>query len=341
VSQSARAVYEGAKLHPAPRVEFWGLGAAMAARYLIIGGSGFVGKHLYAALGQANAIATYRKRQFSGGIAFDVGSMRLTDTALKQHHDLTHAFILHGVTAIDTCARDPAGTARINVTGTQRVIDDLVEHGITPVFASSDAVFDGSRGLWTEDDVTNPVLTYGQQKREVENYLLARTQKMLILRLSKVVGTRPGENYMLDDWPSKLEAGETIRCARDQVLSPISVDDAVEAFVRLAEASVGIFHVSGPEPVTRLSFLEAFIEETSRFRKVQARVIPRNLRDLQRDLNWVEPRPLNASMSPRKLSAVLGHGFDDFRTLCRKAAAARYAGRGRTENPGQQYKYVR
>ena len=308
----------------------------MAPRYLIIGASGFVGAHLYAALGRANGIATYNRRQISEGIAFNAGSMRLADTVLKQHRGLTHAFILHGITAIDACARDPAGTARLNVAGTQRAIDDLLEHGITPVFASSDAVFDGSRGLWTEDDVPNPVLTYGRQKRDVENYLLARTEKMLILRLSKVVGTRPGENCMLDDWPSKVEAGETIRCAQDQVLSPINVDDAVKVFLRLAEAShTGIFHVSGPEPVTRLKFLEALIEETSQYRRVQARVIPCSLRDLQRDLNWAERRPLDASMSPRKLYAVLGHGLDDFRTLCRKAAAGRYNESVQRENRGQ------
>jgi len=264
--------------------------------------------------------------------------MRLTDTVLKQHHGLTHAFILHGVTAIDACARDPAGTARINVAGAQRVIDDLVEHGITPVFASTDAVFDGSRGLWTEEDPVKPILTYGRQKLEVENYLSARTERTLILRLSKVVGNRLGANTMLDDWPSKVEAGETIRCARDQVLSPINVDDAFEAFIRLTEVNrTGIFHVSGPEPVTRLKFLETFIEETARYRKVQARVIPRSLRDLQQVLKWAEPRPLDTSMSPRKLCAVLGHGLDDFRTLCRRAAAGRHAERVHTENPGQKY----
>lgn len=87
---------------------------AMPPRYLIIGGSGFVGAHLYSFLGQCRAVATFNSR--------------LVEDA-----------------------------ERINVASLRTMIDELVDHGITPVFASSDAVFDGSRGLWTKQDTANPM----------------------------------------------------------------------------------------------------------------------------------------------------------------------------------------
>jgi dTDP-4-dehydrorhamnose reductase len=308
----------------------------MAPRYLIIGASGFVGSRLYAILGRGNAVATFNRKPVHGGVAFDARSMRLADTVLKQHRGLTHAYILHGVTGIDDCANDPSGTAEVNVAGTKRVIDDLLEHGVTPVFASSDAVFDGSRGLWTEEDLTHPFLEYGRQKLDVERYLAARTKKMLILRLSKVIGTRPGANCMLDDWPNKVETGEPILCARDQVLSPISIDDTIEAFIRLAERGhTGVFNVCGPAPVTRLNFLETFIEEVSRYREVEARPVPRSLHDLKLEMHWREARPADCSLSPRKLHATLRRYFDDPREICRKAAAARY-GTGTAQARGRR-----
>ena len=294
----------------------------MAARYLIIGASGFVGRRLFSVLGPANAVATYHNRTVEGGIAFDAAGMRLADTVLKQHRNLTHAFILLGVTNIDACARDPRGTAGVNVAGTQRVIDDLVAAGVVPVFASSDAVFDGSRGMWAEDDMPNPILTYGRQKLEVERYLCRATPSGLVLRLAKVIGSAPGGNELLGGWVSKLESGARIRCAHDQVFSPLTVDDAVAACVKLAEAGhTGTFHVCGPRPVTRIGLLRMLVEELGRYRELAPQIEECSLRDFP----FVEPRPLDTSMSPRKLYAALGRGFEDLRETCRSFAAARHA----------------
>lgn len=290
-------------------------------RYLIVGASGFVGARLYAALGPARSVATFHRTSIPGGIAFDAATASLADVVLRRYQGLTHAFILHGVTEIDACARDPRGTAEVNVVGTMRVVDDLVGHGIVPVFASSDAVFDGSRGMWTEVDAINPTLTYGRQKAEVERYLLERTGAGLVLRLGKVVATTGDANDMLSDWAGKLESGVEIRCAHDQVISPLAVEDAVTAFVGLAESGrSGLYHVCGPKPVSRLDFLQTFAQEIARHRKLDPRITSCSLRDFR----FAEPRPLNNSMFARKACAALGREFDDYGVICRKAAAARF-----------------
>jgi len=296
----------------------------LAPRYLIIGASGFVGCRLFQVLGRGNAVPTFNRRPMDGGVAFDARTMRLADVLLKWHRGLTHAFILQGVTAIDTCARDPQGTTEINVAGTKRIIDDLLEHGVVPVFASSDAVFDGSRGLWGEDDPANPILTYGRQKVDVERYLLGKSDAALVLRLAKVVAATPGAGDMLGGWLDSLENGQTIRCASDQIFSPVTVDDAADAFVRLAEGGLrGLFHVCGPRPVSRLELLRTLLAEAARYREFPERIVPCSIRDF----DFAEPRPFDTSMSPHKLYAVLGKAFEDSRETCRKLAAARYGGR--------------
>ena len=295
----------------------------MAPRYLIIGASGFIGARLLSILGSDNAVATYCNRPVAGGVVFNAVNMRLADTILKQHNKLTHAFVFHGITKIDACARDPQGTAQVNVVSVCKVIDDLVDHGIVPVFASSDAVFDGSRGMWTEDDPVNPILTYGRHKAQVEHYLQEKSFPWLVARIAKVARTVPGHVDILSDWMDKLESGAVIHCAHDQVFSPIDVDDAVEVLLSLAEGGhSGIFHVCGPRPVTRLELLQMLIEEVQKYRELRAQIIPCSIRDFE----FVEPRPFDTSMSPRKLYEILGRGFDDPREICRKAVAARYGG---------------
>jgi dTDP-4-dehydrorhamnose reductase len=294
----------------------------MAPRYLIIGASGFAGARLFALLGPQLAIATFNSRPVAGGVVFNADRERLGDAILKRYRGLTHAFVFHGITNIDDCARDPRGSARVNVDSVCAVIDDVIEHGIVPIFASSDAVFDGMQGMRTEEDPARPILTYGRQKLKVEEHLRGKSSPWLVARFAKLLGNVPGHVDMLGEWMDKLESGAQIRCARDQRFSPVDVDDALHALIRLAEGNfTGLFHVCGRRAVTRWELLETLIGEVRRYRVPATNVVSCSLHDL----DLVEPRPLDTSMSPRKLYGAVNIRFDELGTVCRKAAARRYS----------------
>jgi len=128
--------------------------------------------------------------------------------------------------------------------------------GITPVFASSDAVFDGTRGLWTEEDRVNRSSRM-RQKAAVENYLMERGAPYVCARLAKVVTSAPDEPGVLSEWIDSLEAGAVIRCARDQRFSPVDVEDVAQALTGLVRRDcAGVFHIGGPDAMTRLELLE-------------------------------------------------------------------------------------
>jgi len=293
----------------------------MTPRALIIGGSGLIGRRLLHKLGPAVATATYHTRPFPGGVRFDATTMRILDLLKRAEGPYTHAYVLQGIANIDACARDPAGTARTNVEALCAVIDQLTAEGIMPVFASSDAVFDGMRGMSTEEDKVNPILTYGAQKAAVERHLGGMETPWLAARIAKVVTSDPVEPGIIGDWMEKLESGAAIHCARDQVFSPVDVDDVVDVLVSLAlTGCTGIFHVCGAGSITRLEFLRMLVEEVSNYRNVAPRIIELSLRDLR----LAEPRPLDTSMSGDKLTRVLGRSLKDMRTVCRDAARRRY-----------------
>jgi dTDP-4-dehydrorhamnose reductase len=266
-------------------------------RFLIIGASGRVGTRLHRTLGPEYAVATYRASAFPGGVHFDSTRMRLRDTLLPEDSRYTHAFLLQGVTNIDACARDPQGTAAVNVDSMRHVIDDLLESGIVPVFASSDAVYDGAKGRLTEEDPAAPILTYGRQKLEIERYLLERSKEAIVVRLAKVVGTGDPQSDMLEGWLGMLDAGREIACASDQIFTPIHAHDAARALVDLAKGSHrGLFNAGGPKVVEcRLN-----------------------------DLPFSEPRPLDASMDSGKLYRALGWQPTTMHEACRRAALEHY-----------------
>ncbi len=294
-------------------------------RFLIVGGAGFIGSHLFARLGAGQAIATYHRTPLKGGIHFDASTMSIADI-LNAAPGLTHAFLLHGIGKLADCARDPAGTGKVNVIGMQRIIDELVERGIKIVFTSSDAVFDGTRGNWTEDDIPNPVMTYGRQKLEVERYLAAHSKNWIIARLSKVVGSDPGDHSLFGEWVRRIDAGEPIRCAGDLMMNPIDVEDVVTALIELAQGDFcGIYNVGGPRAMSRLELLNIFVAAVRKYRAVDGSLV--NACSI-RDFAFNETRPLNQAMNCTKLFEALGHGSESMEAVCARIAAEVYGLRG-------------
>jgi len=290
-------------------------------RHLILGASGFLGRHLFSCLGPASAIATYHSAPLEGGVHFDATTTRLRDVLLRGKHGIATAFLLYGVTQLDACARDPDGTRRVNVDSMVQVIDDLLEAGVKPIYASSDAVFDGSRGRWTEDDAPNPSLTYGKQKAAVERYLTGKSPPWIIARLSKIVGSDTDARSLLGEWVRQIEAGESIRCATDLVFTPAHVDDAAAALIDLADGEFsGIFNICGPQSMSRMALLQTLIQEIRRYRDFVPRVVGCSIRDFP----FLEPRPLDGSMLPYKLNVALGSSFRDMRSVCADLARKRY-----------------
>jgi dTDP-4-dehydrorhamnose reductase len=286
---------------------------------LILGASGLIGRRLLERLGPSGSVGTYHRNKLPGCIRFDAVADRISQLG-DSLGAIRHAVILFGVTRIDACARDPAGTGALNVAATCSVIDALAARGITPVFASSDVVFDGKRGGYREEDAPAPILTYGRQKLEVEDYLRARTPAHLILRLPKIVAERPGAGGLFDDWLQAVRSGELVHCASDQFFSPIGLDDAISAVIALMSAgAVGTYHVGGPKTWDRASLFEALAGALRQYREVDIRMRRCSIRDFPQ---FAESRPLDVSLNSEKLCRQIGFTARDMTEVCAAFAEA-------------------
>lgn len=271
-------------------------------KVLVLGASGYVGRHLHDRLGPQRSVATFNKTPIEGGIPFNALDDSLKET-LDRPQDISHAVVLLGETHIDTCVTDQERSRALNVDGIVAVIEDLMELGIVPVFASSDNVFDGNDGPYSETDAPNPIVVYGKQKLEVERYLESHCRDYCIVRLSKAYGIEPGDGTLFTAWYESLRNEEPIRAAADQVFSPVFIDDVVEGILRLIERnSRGTFHLCGPESVSRADFLDSLIDQAgpglpSGFRVEKCGI---------NDFGLVETRPLNVSMLSTKFRAETG-----------------------------------
>lgn len=279
---------------------------------IIFGASGFLGRELMAYYAQRNirAIGTYAREEKRGLVKFDLNN---PDAVLDiDFSDACYAIICSAITDMDQCLTDWEGTYRINVSGVKRLVELLYKMEIAPVFISTDYVFDGKAGNYSEDNQRNPVLAYGRQKKEVEDYLMHGGGQFIIARLARMYSLSGGHHTLLPSIAQDLRLGKTLSLATDQVFSPTFVVDVCRAIdVLMAKRFQGCVHVCANEAVSRYD-LARLIKSTL---KIQTGTLkPCCLTDLK----FADRRPLNTSLNNRKCVAETGMRFTTLREAIKK-----------------------
>ena len=270
----------------------------------MLGGSGYIGRHLVRRLGSDRSVATFNATKTGGGHRFDALTMTLQDIAIDLD-SITDCVILLGNVNPDWCVKNRARSAALNVTAIHKIIDQLIELGIKPLFASTEVVFDGKKGRYREEDPVNPILVYGEQKLKVEGYLRERCDDFIIARIAKVYGTSRGDGTILTGWAESLADGlSALRAATDYISSPIHVDDTVAFLAGLVENQCrGVYHLAGPEPLSRYGMAEILIEQMRAAGMSKEIALTRCSID---DFETVEGRPHDVSMIADKVQAATG-----------------------------------
>ncbi|WP_316187594.1 MULTISPECIES: SDR family oxidoreductase [unclassified Bradyrhizobium] len=291
-------------------------------RAVVVGASGFVGRTILARLGAERAIGTGHRNTRGGLDHFDALTHGFADLRPAMRGEFSHVIVAHGAINPEQCARDPEGTARINVDSIIRLVSEVIAAGLTPVFLSTDYVFDGTRGLRREDEPQCPNTEYGRQKAKVEQWLQGRSEPWLIARLSKVVSGDRNIHSVLGQWVNDICDGKLMRSATDQIISPLHVDDIAGALIELMEkCATGIYHVAGPDPISRYDLnklLVGCIQAVDP--NVRATVEPCSLRDIP----FLEQRPLNTSLSVEKLQTTVKYPLRSMAQVCREIAEAQF-----------------
>jgi dTDP-4-dehydrorhamnose reductase len=281
---------------------------------LIVGASGFVGRRMREMLGPERSVPTFHSRPIPGGVRFDARSERLADVLRALPRRVSHVFVLYGAIDMEGCARDPVGTARVNVDSVVAMIDDIASFGAIPVYASTDYIFDGTRGGWRENDIAIPVMEYGRQKLAIEQHLRCLDLPWLATRFSKAVSGEKGTHSLLGQWVEDIQAGREMRCAADQVFSPAFVEDVAGVMVKLAAGGhTGLFNLAGPRAYSRLELLRLLV---SRIQALRPGVTPRITPISLHDMPFLEKRPLDTSLDTTKLQRAIAHDFVEMTDLC-------------------------
>ena len=226
-------------------------------KILITGANGFVGYYVVEQLLKRNCqvIATGKgscKLPFRHP-HFEYVSMDFTDryTTEQVFHDYSPEFVIHSgaVSKPDECEQNREMAFRINVSGTENLLEASARHQTFFIFLSTDFVFDGKKGMYSEDDPRDPVNYYGTTKMLAEDLVFRYPFSWAIARTISVYGKNRTERSNI-----VFSIGQTIRERKplkmfgDQLRTPTYVEDLAWAIISILEkGKTGIYHIGGED----------------------------------------------------------------------------------------------
>lgn len=271
-------------------------------RALIVGASGLLGHALYRRWTERgwDVAGTYREFALDGLRRLDVLEPGSLDALLEELKPRVVAFPA-SIPHVDYCQQHPEETRRLNVDATLSAARAAREAGARFVFFSTDYVFDGRRGGYTESDAPAPLGAYGRQKLEAERGLLA-VPGALVLRVCGLFGWEFRQKNFVLQAVRRLKAGERFQAAEDQSYTPTYVPFLADAVGDLAERGAeGLLHLAGSERLSRVEFARAAAEA---FGLDAGLVEPVGSASLTRP--GAAPRPADSSLDCSKAAALLG-----------------------------------
>ena len=265
---------------------------------LVIGAGGLVGSHVKAAFDGDRIVATYHRTIPPGGVRLDVTDANAVRAAIEELGP--DVVVLSAAEPwVDRCEREPDATRALNV-APARVIADALQGGTAClVVFSSEYVFDGAAGAYTEDDPVSPINEYGRQKVALEEAARAAPHH-LICRTSGVYGPEQARKNFVCQLVDRLREGRGFRVASDQLITPTYASDLASAVARLARAGVtGTVHVAGPHILPRPAFARL---------AASAFGLAHDLIDevTTAEFGYAAARPLRAGLRDDRLRALLG-----------------------------------
>ena len=231
-------------------------------------------------------------------------SVELDITNQKNVEELIHNYkpdiIIHlaAMTDVDGCEKDPEIAFDINVRATENLLKNFRGKFI---YISTDYVFDGEEGPYSEDDKVNPVSVYGKTKLYGENLIQESDIDWVILRSNIIFSYNDRTKASFVNWVvDSLKRKQIITVVNDQWNNPTWTNDLANVISMIIKKNIsGLYHYGGGDFLNRLEFAKMIASAFSLDRElIQPITTP--------ELNWLAQRPLKSGLYTNKIELDLG-----------------------------------
>ena len=159
---------------------------------------------------------------------------------------------------------------------------------------STDYIFDGKNGPYSEFASSNPINKYGLSKLNGEEIALKMSNHLILIRANVIFDLNSKSSFL--DWVIRsLKNKKEISVVNDQYGNPIwSVDLAKIIFQLIKNDEKGIFNVGTDKIISRYEFAKLIANEWSLDVNLIKPISTKSLKE--RNKNYIAPRPLKSGL---------------------------------------------
>jgi dTDP-4-dehydrorhamnose reductase len=212
------------------------------------------------------------------------------------------------MTNVDYCEENQDSCWEINVKAVENLAKSCEALKSHLLHLSTDFVFDGKSGPYTENDKPNPLHFYAKSKLKSEEIVKKIMTKWSIARTIIIYGITDNmsrSNIVI--WAKKeIENGNTINVVKDQLRSPTLAEDLAKGCISIIDKSAfGLYHLSGPKTY---SILDLVYQVADFYNLDKSLILPVT----SVSLNQPAPRPLSTGFDITKAKKDLDFNPVDF-----------------------------
>jgi dTDP-4-dehydrorhamnose reductase len=156
---------------------------------------------------------------------------------------------------VDACEENPHLAYRMNTELPAKLASLVARGGARLVHLSTDAVFDGERGEYTEDDRPNPLSVYARTKLEGERAVAEANPGALIARVNLFGWSLSGKRSLAEWFFYNLQDGRQLMGFTDVYFCPLLVNDLARVLLKMLSLHLsGLYHVVSSECSSKYNF---------------------------------------------------------------------------------------
>ncbi len=279
----------------------------------ITGANGLIGNYLVQSAPTIKPIAAGLPSRSAQREGWRVRALTRKDFDLLDFVAVERAFakdkpqlIIHcaAITVVSEAQKNPELARRVNVEMTKHLAELAAD--IPFVFFSTDLVFDGRKGNYSETDATNPLHFYGETKLAAEAIVL-KNPCHLVVRTSINAGTSLSGNRAFNEQlrRSLQSSDAAMTLFTDEFRCPIPAAETARVVWELVEKNCnGLYHVAGAEKLSRLEIGKLLIK---RWPEIQTEIKSGSGKDFPGP-----PRALDTSLDISKVQKNLSRSLPKF-----------------------------
>jgi len=227
-------------------------------KMIITGASGLLGSNLsYYFKDQFDVLGLYHKHalQIDG-----IQTQRIDLTSQEEVKEILYqykpAVVIHcaALTNIDACERDKDLAYQLNVSVVRNIVESIEGSAAKLVHISTDNIYDGQTGYYSETDACSPINIYGETKLLGEEESL-KHDNTLVVR-TNIFGWNVQEKMSLAEWViSSLSQKKEIKGFTDAFFSSIYTLKFAALLERAIDMDLkGIFNIASSTTLSKYEF---------------------------------------------------------------------------------------